>query len=138
MSGMSMGVVVVEAAARSGALITSNDALEEGREVFAVPGSPLNPLSRGTNGLIKQGAVPVETGHDVIEALRLSGWLSEPQPRTWASEDVLRWLGGGPKTIDELTRLTGRGTSQILSSLLELEVSGSVIRLPGMRYVCGR
>ncbi|MFQ6104327.1 MAG: DNA-processing protein DprA [Candidatus Glassbacteria bacterium] len=136
MSGMSMGVVVVEAAARSGALITSNYALEEGREVFAVPGSPLNPLSRGTNGLIKQGAIPVETGNDVIEALKLSGWLRKRKLGSEGCGDFMKLLQGGPKSIDELARLTGREASQLLSELLEMEVNGNVERLPGMRYVC--
>ena len=69
-SGLSIGVVIVEAAKRSGSLITARLALEQGREVFAVPGSPLDPRAEGTNGLIKQGATPVTEADDIISVLR--------------------------------------------------------------------
>jgi DNA processing protein len=134
MSGMSMGVVVVEAAARSGALITAHSALEEGREVFAVPGSPANPLSRGPNALIKQGATPVETGQDVMEALRFWGWLWDDAPVAWQGHDLLTFLEGGSRTLDELSRLTGKNVSHLLAGLVEMEVAGKVRRMPGMRF----
>jgi DNA processing protein len=137
MSGMSMGVVVVEAMARSGALITANQALEEGREVFAVPGSPLSPLSRGTNGLIKQGAFPVENGKDVLEILEMSCWLNPKRAHAAEQDDVLKLLGGGPKSVDELSRLTGKCTSELLAYLVDMEVQGRVTPLPGMRFSLG-
>jgi len=134
MSGMSLGVVVVEAARRSGALITAHHALEEGREVFAVPGSPLNPTSRGTNDLIKQGAFPVEGGRDITEALELSGWLRPRPTVTSETHDVLKLLGGGPRSIEELSVMTGRSSQHVLVKLVDLEVGGFIEKLPGMRY----
>lgn len=138
MSGMSMGVIVVEAAAKSGALITAHSALEEGREVFAVPGSPVNPLSRGPNGLIKQGAIPVETAQDVMEALRLGSWLWEGVTVPGGRADLLALLGAGPRTFDELSRLTGQNASRLLAGLIEMEVAGFVRRMPGMRFSLAR
>jgi len=135
MSGMSMGIVVVEAAARSGALITAGFALDEGREVFAVPGSPRNPLSRGTNGLIKQGAVPVEQVSDIMETLRVSGLLNRDVPKTRdGGDDILKFLGGGPRSVDELSALTGRTASGLLQNLVEMELVGQITRMPGMRF----
>src|ERR1700689_3011150 len=77
-SGLSLGVVIVEAAKRSGSLITARLALEQGREVFVVPGSPLDPRAEGTNGLLKQGATPVTEAADIVSALQPIGGLDLP------------------------------------------------------------
>jgi DNA processing protein len=143
-SGVSLGVVVVEAAARSGSLITARDALEQGREVFAVPGSPLEPRSEGTNHLLKQGATLVTEAADVVGALRpllgrTPGALSEdplpyesgPQtvePEAEQRARVVGLLGPAPVTIDDLVRLSGASPAVVRMVLLELEIAGRLER----------
>ncbi len=147
-SGVSLGVVIVEAAKRSGSLITSRFALEQGREVFAVPGSPLDPRAEGTNGLIKQGATPVTEAADVISVLEpimteKKFPAREPEPLTdgEASNDVepaaderariVGLLGPSPIQIDDLVRLSKSSASVVRMVLLELELAGRLERHGG-------
>jgi DNA processing protein len=149
-SGLSMGVVVVEAAARSGSLITARMALEQGREVFAVPGSPRDPRCRGTNALIRSGAVLTEVADDVVEALTpmlrsLAGTLrmretvprAAPElPETVPEETrraVLDCLSPTPVTVDEIVRQCQVTASVVQMILLELELAGRLERQPGNR-----
>jgi DNA processing protein len=118
-SGVSLGVVIVEAAKRSGSLITARLALEQGREVFAVPGSPLDPRAEGTNGLIKQGATPVTESGDIVSVLHpiMGAAVSEPdrdagelsRDANPASDDrarIIALLSPIPVAIDDLIRLS--------------------------------
>lgn len=136
-SGLSLGVLVVEAALRSGSLISAQQALEQGREVFAIPGSIHNSLARGCHSLIKNGAKLVETAQDIIEELApLLGSIApivSPQadnqaPESLAPEDakLLEAMGFEPMGIDELALHTGRSAQQLSSQLLLLELAGHV------------
>ncbi len=145
-SGISLGVVVVEAAERSGSLITARLAGEQGREVFAVPGSPLDPRAAGTNNLLKQGATLVTSARDVIETLAPilgrvpelptelasddSARIPEPLPdiRQNERERVVGALGFSPVDIDELIRTTGLETRTVHIVLLELDLAGRLQR----------
>lgn len=143
-SGLSRGVVVVEAAEGSGSLITANYALEQGREVFAVPGSPLDPRAKGTNRLIRDGATLTETADDVVSGLggRRSGFR-EPGPLSQSGSlideteldrvrsTVEELLGPAPAEIDELVRQCGATASTVLAVILELELAGRLQRHPG-------
>ncbi|MBI1181891.1 MAG: DNA-protecting protein DprA [Alphaproteobacteria bacterium] len=143
-SGLSLGVVVVEAAMRSGSLITAHNALEQGREVFAVPGSPLDPPCRGTNNLIRQGAVLTEGAEDIVH--NLPDWPRRPaikpippRPMTPHPDDaddaarlaVTEKLGPTPVDVDELIRQTGLTPEIVLTILLELELAGRLDRHAG-------
>ena len=144
-SGLSIGVIVIEAALRSGSLITARLAGEQGRDVYAVPGSPLDPRSRGTNKLIRQGATLVESAADVIEDLsempRLA--LAEPDEEVFAMplegtagldharDDVVAALGPSPVSVDEIIRSLDLPAGAVRSILLELELAGRLERLPG-------
>lgn len=147
-SGLSVGVVIVEAAQRSGSLITARMALEQGREVFAVPGSPLDPRAEGTNRLLKQGAALVTQAADVIEVIRpilgqpLNVGASEPERdapdagREPASDErrrVVALLGPTPVEIDDLVRLSGASPATVRVVLLELELAGKLDRQAGGR-----
>jgi len=140
-SGLSLGVVIVEAARRSGSLITARLAGEQGREVFAVPGSPLDPRAEGTNGLLKQGATLVTEAADVIAVLEpILGRGFEPPPaeepareppsptETEPGEDertrIVALLGPSPAAIDDLVRLSGTSPATVRTVLLELELAG--------------
>lgn len=147
-SGIARGVVVVEANLRSGSLITARMALEQGREVFAVPGSPLDPRARGTNGLIRQGATLTETADDVLRvfgerrmpprAEDKSARFSPVSPTEPADSEVekargaiIECLGPVPVTVDELLR-NGQFSPAVASAvLLELELAGRLERHPG-------
>jgi len=158
-SGLSKGVVVVEAAQKSGALITADCALEQGKEVFAVPGKVDSVTSRGTNNLIKQGAKLAETVDDVLEDLRLE---DHPRPRVGGESRpgvgggnlrgcgkgdnlttaldktesiVYNLLSSDPQHIDEVSDVTGLGISEISKTLLNLELRKLVKQLPGKNYV---
>jgi len=146
-SGLAAGVVVIEAAQRSGSLITARMALEQGREVFAVPGSPLDPRCEGSNNLLKQGATPVTEAGDVIAALRpiferpIQLTAHEPEhpmaPSTGRepNEDerarIIVLLGPTPVSIDDLIRLSGLPVAIVRTLLLELELAGKLERHGG-------
>jgi DNA processing protein len=144
-SGLAVGVVVIEAARRSGSLITSRLALEQGREVFAVPGSPLDPRCEGSNGLLKQGATLVTEAADVIAVLKpilgqAGEFLAEEpepagQPPTEpAASDrarIVSLLGPTPVTLDDLVRLSGSPPGVVRTVLLELELAGRLDRHGG-------
>ncbi len=152
-SGLSLGVLVVEAALRSGSLITARMALEQGREVMAVPGSPLDPRCHGTNNLLRQGATLVERADDVLRAIEnlrprtlaerprdlfsaaglVPGPTAEPDESDLAKARalVLENLGPSPVTIDELVRGCQLSAPVVLTVVLELELAGRVQRLPG-------
>jgi DNA processing protein len=146
-SGLSRGVVVVEAAEGSGSLITANFALEQGREVFAVPGSPLDPRSKGTNRLIRDGAALTESAGDVIQVMaeQKPFELREPErafPAAPLSAEPIdaqthrkieELLGPSPVEIDEIIRQSGARPAAVLTVLLELELAGRVDRHPGNR-----
>jgi DNA processing protein len=156
---MALGVVVVEAAAKSGSLITARFALEQGREVFAVPGSPLDPRARGANDLLRNGATLTETAADVVGQLGplLQGRalprpialaqprlpLPRPSPRTnvpaaspsISDDDALgllvEKLGPSPVAVDELVRQCQLSAAAVATLLLELELAGRIERHPG-------
>ena len=137
-SGVSRGVLVVEAAVESGSQITARLAAEQGREVFAIPGSIHSPQSRGCHKLIKQGAKLVETAQDVLEELRW-GRSSAPRPDAIAEvgapgNQLLSAMGFDPCGVDELAGRCGL-TAEVLSvMLLHLELDGRIASLPGGRY----
>jgi DNA processing protein len=143
-SGLARGVLVVEATLNSGSLITAKLAAEQGREVFAVPGSINSPFSKGTHRLIREGAKLVETAQDVLEELGVSPPATQPASQTGATvEDaqikgpastVLRALGHDPAGIDVLARRTGLAAEAITVALVELEVAGRIVGLPGGQY----
>jgi DNA processing protein len=158
-SGMTLGVVVVEAAARSGSLITARFALEQGREVFAVPGSPLDPRARGCNELLRHGATLTESADDVLLQLGPQLHRAEPIPPPTPSpvpspargggagwgpaapnepiadeagvELILERLGPTPVAVDELVRQCQMSAATVATLLLELELAGRVERHPG-------
>lgn len=136
-SGLTQGCVVVEAALASGSLITARAAAEQGREVFAVPGSIHSPLSKGCHALIKSGAKLVESADDVLT--ELSGLRqvekSAPAPsRTLANEPLLAHMGFDPIDVDSLCARAGLSAEQVFSQLLRLELAGLVAVLPGGLY----
>lgn len=135
-SGLSRGVLVVEAAPESGSLITARLAAEQGREVFAIPGSIHSPVARGCHKLIKQGAKLVETAQDILEELG-----GDPEPRdvpdlvkTSGNDDLLKALGHVPCELDELVDRTGLSADLLLGELLTLELDGLIATLPGNRH----
>jgi DNA processing protein len=141
-SGAALGVVVVEAAHRSGSLITARIAAEQGREVFAVPGSPLDPRAAGTNDLIKQGATLTTEASDVINAVEpIMGRpteLSEPDDEPLAYDPdasdrarIIGLLGPSPIGLDDLIRMAGTSPAIVRTVLLELELAGRLERHGG-------
>jgi len=153
-SGLSQGVLVVEAALESGSLITARQALEQGREVFAIPGSIHSPQSKGCHALIRQGAKLVECAQDVLEELRQPDPFAqvplaldtpggrtteratpgaEPgtRPDTGPNTGLLALLGHEPCSLDALIARSGLDTAQLQARLLDLELEGQVHRLPG-------
>lgn len=137
-SGFSRGVLVVEAAVESGSLITARLAAEQGREVFAIPGSIHSPQSRGCHKLIKQGAKLVETAQDVLEELRW-GTSRTAQPATSikvgdTGNELLSAMGFDPCGLDELAGRSGLTADALSVMLLHLELDGRVASLPGGRY----
>jgi DNA processing protein len=144
-AGLAQGVVVIEAKLRSGSLITARFALEQGRELFAVPGSPLDPRAAGCNALIKQGAMLAENAEDVISTLGLLPGLTQPRaapPVSSSEEDekdlseaqrsVLSLLNITTVTVDEILRQCQLSPSTLSLVLLELELAGRLERHPDM------
>lgn len=151
-AGLCQGVVVIEAAARSGSLLTARLAVEAGREVFAVPGSPMDPRARGGNDLIRQGAHLTETAEDVLQnlpqhpALRHSSFtgFAEPAPLweddeapepdvTQARQMIMSLLSADPVTVDEIARRCQLSVAAIKAAILELELAGRLQSLAGDR-----
>ena len=149
-SGIGLGTLIVEAAHKSGSLITARYALDQGREVMAVPGSPLDPRARGCNELIRQGAPLIQSVDDVLEVLSplLRQPLAEPAPAQIelappalagesevekAQQDVIELLGATPVTVDELIRQCQVSPAVVTMALLELELAGRLERHPGNR-----
>lgn len=143
-SGLSLGTLVVEAALQSGSLITARLAAEQGKEVFAIPGSIHSPQSRGCHALLKQGAKLVEVAQDVLEELNLSDGHIKPfsagsqtdqddekADEVCADSPLMRALGFDAVSLDALQARTGLDTARLQAQLLELELSGLVARLPG-------
>ena len=155
-SGLSLGILVVEAAARSGSLITARFALDQGREVFAVPGSPLDPRCRGTNDLIRRGATLTESVEDILQQLpTLSPTIAQRplvpaelpaslrsvgadtsaqtvgEPRDSARAQITERLGPTPVAVDELVRQCHLSPAMVVTILLELELAGRLERHPG-------
>lgn len=139
-SGLSRGVLVVEAALRSGSLITARLAAEQGREVFALPGSIHNPMARGCHRLLREGAQLAEQPGDILDEL---GWAAagpaEPAPAPAAGPprgtraELLQCMGFDPLGLDELLRRSSLPAAQLQEQLLELELQGRLARLPGGR-----
>lgn len=138
-SGLSRGTLVVEAALQSGSLITARLAAEQGKEVFAIPGSIHSPQSRGCHALIKQGAKLVELAQDVLEELRLApatgtvqtGPHDGTEDAGTTGDPLIQALGFDATSLDALQARTGMDTPQLQARLLELELEGLVTRLPG-------
>jgi DNA processing protein len=143
-SGLARGCLVVEAAAASGSLITARTAADQGRDVFAIPGSIHSPLSRGCHALIKSGAKLVESAEDVLDELagfRRSGYASttarspsarDARPET--EDGLLAYMGHDPVDVDALCARAGMSAEQVSSELLRLELDGRVTALPGGLY----
>ncbi|MDD5329098.1 MAG: DNA-processing protein DprA [Sulfuricella sp.] len=134
--GLSQGCLVVEAALRSGSLITARLAVEQGREVFAIPGSIHSPLSKGSHALIKQGAKLVECAGDILDELK---WPSQPAAKpgedaAGAPCPLLDALGFDPVGIDALAESSGLTSDSVCAMLLQLELEGHVASLPGGLY----
>jgi DNA processing protein len=149
-SGLSLGVVVVEAALRSGSLITARLAAEQGRDVFAVPGSPLDPRASGPNNLIREGAVLVENAQDILSVMGPASHFSSVSADAVASarkpienadksppSDLLQLvekaLGPSPTAVDEVVRQCQVSPALVATALLELELAGRIERHPGNR-----
>jgi len=142
-AGMTSGTVVVEAAPRSGSLITARLAAEAGREVMAVPGSPLDPRAQGCNQLIRDGATLVQNAADVVEAIRaFASQLRSPpaqfEPAVQLNGDdalslVEELLGPSPVPVDEIIRLSGVSSGAVQMALLELDLAGRLERHAGGR-----
>lgn len=143
-SGLSVGVVVVEAAKRSGTLITARMAGEQGREVFAVPGSPLDPRAEGTNGLLKQGATLITEANDVLAVIepilgrQIEQPMEEPErmpedakPGEDERSRIIALLGPTPVSIDDLVRMSQSSPTIVRTVLLELEIAGRLERHGG-------
>jgi len=143
-SGISRGVLVVEARLDSGSLITARFAAEQGRDVFAIPGSIHSPLSKGCHKLIKEGAKLVESVHDILGEIGLDSAATAAHgsasasaavaPATDASRALLGELGFEPKTPDELVARLTWPVERIMTELLALEMAGAVAQMPGGRF----
>ncbi len=134
-SGLSCGVLVVEAALQSGSLITARYALEQGREVFAIPGSIHSPLSKGCHLLIKQGAKLVESAGDILEELGTAARPGAAQASDSSENSVLlAAMGYDPVDLDTLCERSGLTAESASAMLLTLELAGTIAKLPGGRF----
>ncbi len=133
-AGLARGVLVVEAALQSGSLITARLAGDQGREVFAIPGSIHSPVARGCHRLIRQGAKLVETAEDILEELAWPVSGTAPEVADHSENSLLSALGHDPVGLDELAARTGLATDHLLAELLKLELSGDIASLPGNLY----
>jgi DNA processing protein len=131
-SGLSLGCLVVEASVQSGSLITARMALEQGREVFAIPGSIHSPQSKGCHALIKQGAKLVENARDILEELGLQS--SAGAVGITAEHPLLLHLGYDPVDAESLAQRSGLTIGELSAILLQLELDGVVASLPGGLY----
>lgn len=142
-SGLAMAVVVVEAGETSGALITAEFAAEQGREIFAVPGSILAPQSKGTNKLIQRGALPLLSASDVMQALNLTRIGQHKAARKAIPGDaveaqLMSALGDEPLHVDEIRSQTGLPVEKVSATLIMMELKGMVRQVGGMQYVAVR
>jgi DNA processing protein len=141
-SGLARGVLVVEATLMSGSLITARLAGEQGRDVFAIPGSIHSPFSKGCHKLIREGAKLVETAQDVLDELRIDGlWrapealpVNEATPGSATHRAIVSALGGDPCDLDTLVARTQLSSDALAAALVELEIDGHVAALPGGRW----
>ncbi len=143
MSGLSLGVLITEAGETSGAMITANMALEQNREVFAVPGSILSPASKGTNRLIQEGAKLVHDYTDILEELNLTAVahqieMKEIIPASEAESLLLKHLRAEPVHIDEVCRSSGLPVATVSSTLAMMELKGLIKQVGMMNYVLAR
>ena len=143
MSGLSLGVLVVEAGDTSGAIITAHLAVEQNREVFAIPGSVLSPASRGTNHLIQEGAKLVRDYTDILEELNLTTVarqieMREVLPSSDTEQLLMKQLGAEPTHIDEVCHSSGLPVSTVSSTLAMMELKGLVKQVGPMNYVLAR
>lgn len=142
-AGLSIGTLVVEAGERSGALITARNALDQNREVYAVPGNIFSPVSIGPNNLIKQGAKTVTKAEDILESLDLnviSSYIDNKKiiPTTPEEKLIIEHLSHEPIHIDELVRLTKQNISAINSTLTMMEMKGMIKNLGGTQYILSK
>lgn len=142
-SGLSLGTLVIEADENSGSLITAKSALDQNREVFAIPGPIYSPTSKGTNELIKLGAKLVTGANDILEALNLNQIKNfvknqEILPESPEEEKILKTLSKEPIHIDDIIRQTSLDSPTVTSALMNMEMKGKVKNLGGMNYVLAR
>ncbi|HZY45812.1 MAG TPA: DNA-processing protein DprA [Anaerolineae bacterium] len=142
-SGLALGTIVIEAGETSGALITSDRALEQGREVFAVPGNIFSKASLGTNRLIKEGATLITTAQDVMEALNLKMVVEHSAARAVIPDDateakLLSLLSHDPIHVDQIVNDSGLPITQVSSTLAMMELKGMVRQIGGMQYIVAR
>ncbi len=137
-SGLSRGVLVVEAALASGSLITARQAAEQGREVFAIPGSIHSPFSKGCHQLIKQGAKLVEDANDILVELHWEAAVTSVAARSTSAEiesdPLLNAMGYDPVPVDVLLQRVELPADQLISRLTELELDGTIASMPGGKY----
>lgn len=149
-SGLSSGVLIIEAAARSGSLITARFAADQGRDIFAVPGSPLDPRSAGTNQLLKDGAILVRNADDILQELpsftdislmRSEAEQNQEKPiKTSLIEsekhqpELMQLLSLNPIHIDEIVRLSGKSANDVLTELQLMELEGKILRHSGSQF----
>lgn len=140
-AGLSFGTLIIEAALKSGSLITAQLTLDYGREVLAVPGPIYSPTSEGTNLLIKQGAKPITEARDILEFLDIKNLTSYSkqsrnyQPENETEKNLLNFLSGESLHINELVRISGQSVSSLHVQLLLLEMKGAIKNLGNMEYI---